>query len=53
MTIDKRADLFESVTKSVVIENIVKKRPNSATACRRFISPVPMLQLPGMYSLLN
>jgi hypothetical protein len=53
MNTDKRADLFESVAKRVVIEDIVKKRPNSATACLRLISPVPMLQLPGIYSLLN
>ena len=51
--IDNRTDLDCSVPRIVDAEKNTRKSPTSATLWRRRISPLPILQLPAMYSLLN
>jgi hypothetical protein len=51
--IDNRTDLDCSVPRIVEAEKNIKKSPMSATVWRLLISPLPILQLPAIYSLLN
>jgi hypothetical protein len=51
--IDNRTDLDCSVPRIVDAEKNIKNSPMSATVWRRLTSPLPILQLPATYSLLN
>jgi hypothetical protein len=49
----KKIPIRELVGASIEIKvtnaNIDRNNPSRATNCLRFISPLPILQLPGMY----